>query len=77
MQPGFGGHAGITAFFVDTISITHNQIQTTAYNGINLWWGWRNFPDSTTRKNNTVSFNRMFDTLRQQARRIAALLRVK
>lgn len=65
MQPGFGGHAGITAFFVDTLSITHNQVQTTAYNGINLGWGWRNFPDSTTCKNNTVNFNRMFDTLRR------------
>jgi hypothetical protein len=63
MQPGFGGHAGITAFFVDTLSITHNQIQTTAYNGINLGWGWRNFPDSTTCKNNSVNYNRLFNTL--------------
>ncbi|MEO6599723.1 MAG: hypothetical protein ABIQ16_07610, partial [Polyangiaceae bacterium] len=62
-QPGFGGHAGITAFFVDTLSITHNHIQNTAYNGINLGWGWRNFPTSTTCKNNTVSNNRLFNTL--------------
>jgi len=62
-QPGFGGHAGITAFFVDTLAITHNHIQTTAYNGINLGWGWSNFPNSKTCKNNTVSSNRLFDTL--------------
>lgn len=61
--PGFGGHAAITAFFVDTLSITHNQIQLTAYNGINLGWGWRNFPDSTTCKNNAVSYNRLINTL--------------
>jgi len=61
--PGFGGCAAITAFFVDTLKITYNQIQTTAYNGINLGWGWRNFTDSTTCKNNTVSYNRLFDTL--------------
>ncbi|HBF38195.1 MAG TPA: carbohydrate-binding protein [Firmicutes bacterium] len=61
--PGFGGCAGITAYFVDTITITYNQIQKTAYNGINLGWGWRNFPDSTTCKNNTVSYNRLFNTL--------------
>ncbi|HEY5961207.1 MAG TPA: hypothetical protein VIV60_31840, partial [Polyangiaceae bacterium] len=30
---GFGGHAGVTAFFVDTLTITHNHIHTTAYNG--------------------------------------------
>jgi hypothetical protein len=61
--PGFGGHAAITAFFVDTLSITHNQVQLTAYNGINLGWGWRNFPDSTTCKNNAVSYNRLINTL--------------
>ena len=63
MLPGFGGHAGITAFFVDTLSITNNHIQTTAYNGINLGWGWSNFPTSTTSKNNAVNNNRLIDTL--------------
>ena len=62
-QPGFGGHAGVTAFFVDTVSITHNYIHTTAYNGINLGWGWKNFPDSTTCKSNDVSYNRLTKTL--------------
>jgi len=60
---GFGGCAAITAYFVDTIKITYNQIQTTSYNGINLGWGWRNFKDSTTCKNNTVSYNRLINTL--------------
>ena len=38
-QPGFGGHAGITAFFVSGLSITNNYINKTAYNGINLGLG--------------------------------------
>ena len=63
MLPGFGGHAGITAFFVDTLSITNNHIQTTAYNGINLGWGWSNFTTSTTSKNNAVNNNRLINTL--------------
>lgn len=63
MQPGFGGHAGITAFFVNGLAITHNHIQRTAYNGINLGWGWQNFLDSTTCKNNSVNNNRLVDTL--------------
>jgi hypothetical protein len=62
-MPGFGGHAGITAFFVDTLAITYNHIQGTAYNGINLGWGWRNFPDSTTCKNNSINNNRLFKTM--------------
>jgi hypothetical protein len=62
-MPGLGGHAGITAFFVDTLSITHNHIQGTTYNGINLGWGWRNFPDSTTCKNNSVNYNRLINTM--------------
>ena len=61
--PGFGGHAGITAFFVNTLSITNNHIQSTAYNGINLGWGWSNFADSTTCKSNTVNGNRLINTL--------------
>jgi len=63
MQPGFGGHAGITAFFVDTLSITHTHVELTAYNGINLGWGWSNFPNSTTCKNNTVNGNRLINTV--------------
>ncbi len=65
---GFGGHAGVTAFFMDTLTFTHNHIHTCAYNGINLGWGWRNFNGhsdsefpgnpSTTAKNNTCSNNR-------------------
>jgi len=68
MLRGFGGHAGVTAFFTDTLTFTHNHIHTCAYNGINLGWGWRNFNGdsssefpgnpSATAKNNTCSNNR-------------------
>lgn len=61
--PGFGGCAGVTAYFVDTLKITNNIIDTTAYNGINLGWGWCNFLDSNTCKNNVISYNRLFNTL--------------
>ncbi len=57
-QRGFGSHAGVTAFFTDTLTFTHNHVHTVAYNGINLGWGWRNFTDSTTCKNNTCNNNR-------------------
>jgi hypothetical protein len=58
IQPGFGSHAGVTVFFTDTVIFNHNHIHTVAYNGLNLGWGWRNFKDSTTAKNNTASNNR-------------------
>jgi len=61
--PGFGGCAAITAYFVEGLKITHNHIQTTAYNGIHLGWGWCNFTNSTTAKNNTISYNRLINTL--------------
>jgi hypothetical protein len=61
--PGFGGHSGITAFFVEGLVIENNHIQSTAYNGINLGWGWRNFTDSTTCKDNVISKNRFINTL--------------
>ncbi|WP_010243045.1 carbohydrate-binding protein [Acetivibrio cellulolyticus] len=61
--PGFGGCAAITAYFADTLKITYNHVQKTAYNGIHLGWGWCNFTNSTTCKNNTISYNRVIDTL--------------
>jgi hypothetical protein len=60
---GFGGCAAITAYFVDSVKITYNHVQSTAYNGIHLGWGWCNFLDSTTCKNNTVNYNRIINTL--------------
>jgi len=63
--PGFGGCAAITAYYTDSLSITHNHIEYTAYNGINLGWGWKEFKASTTAKNNTVSYNRVIDALRR------------
>ncbi len=60
---GFGGHAGVTAFFVEGLVVENNHIETTAYNGINLGWGWRNFQDSTTCKDNRIARNRLVDTL--------------
>lgn len=62
-QRGFGSHAGVTAFFTDALVFTHNHVQSVAYNGINLGWGWRNFKDSTTCKNNSVSQNRFIDMM--------------
>ncbi len=63
--PGFGGCAAITAYFVEGLEITYNHVQNTAYNGIHLGWGWCNFLNSTTAKNNTVSNNRIINTLRR------------
>ena len=38
MIPGFGGCAAITAYFTESLAITHNHIEQTAYNGVNLGW---------------------------------------
>jgi len=62
-QRGFGSHAGVTAFFTDSLTFTHNHIQSVAYNGINIGWGWRNFPDSTTAKNTACNNNRFIDMM--------------
>ncbi|HEX2956552.1 MAG TPA: right-handed parallel beta-helix repeat-containing protein [Chitinispirillaceae bacterium] len=63
--PGFGGCAAITAYFTEALTITYNHIEQTAYNGINLGWGWKEFKASTTAKDNTVSNNRIINTLRR------------
>ncbi|WP_027629645.1 carbohydrate-binding protein [Ruminiclostridium cellobioparum] len=61
--PGFGGCAGITAFFVNKLKITNNTVHTSGYNGITLGWGWRNFKDSTTCKDNVINNNRVYNAL--------------
>jgi hypothetical protein len=38
-------------------------VQKTAYIGISLGWGWRNFADSTTCKNNSINNNRLVNTM--------------
>jgi len=65
------GHAGITAYIVDSLNIEHNQIEGTNYGGISVGWGWCNwdevaFPDNptTTCRNNKFNNNRVFDCMK-------------
>lgn len=60
---GFGGCAAITVYCADSIKILRNQIKKTAYNGIHLGWGWCNFKDSTTCRDNMICYNRVVDAL--------------
>lgn len=60
---GFGGCAAITAYFVDSAKIISNTIEKTAYNGIHLGWGWCNFKDSTTCRDNMICKNRVINSL--------------
>ncbi len=60
---GFGGCAAITAYFVDSVKILNNTIEKTAYNGIHLGWGWCNFKDSTTCRDNQICYNRVINSL--------------
>ena len=64
------GHAAITAFFTDGLTIEHNQIQKTKYSGVSLGWGWNNFavettPDNptTVARNNKFNNNRVYDVM--------------
>ena len=60
---GFGGCAAITAYFVDSVKILNNTVEKTAYNGIHLGWGWCNFKDSTTCRDNQICYNRVINSL--------------
>lgn len=60
---GFGGCAAITAYYTDTVKILSNTIEKTAYNGIHLGWGWCNFKDSETSRNNMICYNRVINSL--------------
>ncbi|MCQ2417594.1 MAG: carbohydrate-binding protein [Oscillospiraceae bacterium] len=60
---GFGGCAAVTVYCADSIQVLRNQIEKTAYNGIHVGWGWCNFTDSETCRNNTICYNRVIRSL--------------
>jgi hypothetical protein len=69
----FHGSSPVSAYFADTLSIQHNRIEKSPWNGITLGWGWWNFDGSansinpgnptTTARNNTVKYNQLIDTM--------------
>ncbi|MGX7670412.1 RICIN domain-containing protein [Plantactinospora sp. DSM 117369] len=71
----FNGHSPISAYFVDTLIVQHNQIEKTPWSGVTLGWGWWNFDGSagsivpnrptTTARNNNVSYNHIIDTVQR------------
>ena len=63
MADGFGGCAGITAFYVDNVRILRNHIEKTAFNGISLGWGWSEFRASSTCRNISACQNRIVDAV--------------
>ena len=60
---GFGGCAAITVYFADSVKVLRNQVEKTAYNGIHLGWGWCNFKDSETCRDNMICNNRVINCL--------------
>ena len=51
------GAPAIACYYVIDVDVVHNKITDSNYSGISLGWGWNNYPDSTTCRNNTVSNN--------------------
>ncbi|MEP4533806.1 MAG: hypothetical protein ABJ004_12035 [Cyclobacteriaceae bacterium] len=61
---GFRQVEGITAFFVENVKITHNDIAGTPYGAIACGWWWGNaaIPPSKVARNNEISYNKAGDT---------------
>lgn len=55
---------GMTGFFVQNVSILHNEVGETPYGGIALgwWWGNAGIPPSAVPGNNRISYNRVGPT---------------
>ncbi|MDF7799062.1 CBM35 domain-containing protein [Pontiellaceae bacterium B1224] len=65
MTEMYAGHAGITAYFVNTLEILNNHIESTQYSGVSLGWGWWDFNDANTGGNpTTVAGNNKFNNNR-------------
>jgi len=71
MTAMYTGHSSISAYFVDSLTIVHNDIEGLNYVGVSVGWGWCNFdsiavPGNPTRtcRRNTFNNNRVFDCMR-------------
>ena len=56
------GAPGIACYYVIDVDVVHNKITETSYSGISLGWGWSNYPNSTTCRNNRVAQNYIENT---------------
>ncbi len=70
MTTMYAGHAGITAYFVNTLEILNNHIESTQYSGVSLGWGWWDFNEdqsggnpTTVAGNNKFNYNRVYDCM--------------
>lgn len=66
----FYGEAAVSAFYVEGLKVDHNIVDTTAFNGVSLGWGWEvmrnvNGKATSTAKNNSVSFNRFYRVMQR------------
>ena len=67
-------HQGISAYFVDTLTMVHNHIEGTNYGGVSVGWGWCEFDGTewsrepgnptTTCRNVTFNNNRVYDCMK-------------
>lgn len=53
----------VTGFYTEDLTVTHNTIFNVPYSAISIGWGWSMYTDSTTCKNNTVTYNEVYDDL--------------
>ena len=50
---------GMSAFFVDSCTFTHNDIANTPWNGLSVGWGWSYQLNSTTCRKNSITYNKV------------------
>lgn len=58
----YGGAAGITVTYADTVTVSHNTVQNGYYSGISLGWGWTKNAN-VQHRNYTVTYNRIVNAM--------------
>ena len=56
---------GITVFYTENLKIINNTLKELPYTGINIGWGWTDYPDSRTCRNNLVAYNRIENVMQE------------
>jgi len=59
------GAPGIQAYYVQCVDISNNEFYDLPYSGICTGWGWDNYADSITCRDNKINFNRVHKVMQQ------------
>ncbi len=62
----YTSNTGIWGVYTARLNISNNEIHDMPYTGVSVGWGWNSYSGSTTCRENTISYNYIYDVMLTQ-----------